>query len=238
MATFNTVEELIQILDSDPQLLEALRSKLLTQELLDLPAAHAALVTEVQQLTAKVNQLAEEVQQLTAEIHKLVYRLDAIEHVQKSQADDIAELKGIGLESRLHNRGISHIATLLNVRNSRRIRVAEHDDNSVEFNDAIYDAQDQGVLSNYECDRLLSIDMIVLSNRRGSSQPVYVPIEASYSIAQADIMKVKQSADALGKVFPDADIRPVLYFMNISDNFTQVAQEEKIGLIQVERLSN
>lgn len=37
MATFNTVEELIRILDEDPALLEALQARLLTRRLLNLP---------------------------------------------------------------------------------------------------------------------------------------------------------------------------------------------------------
>ena len=47
MATFNTVEEMFQILDTDQELLEALRSRLLTMELLDLPTVHSAFVAEV-----------------------------------------------------------------------------------------------------------------------------------------------------------------------------------------------
>ena len=44
MATFNTVEELIQILDENPHWLEALRARLLTRELLELPQRHAEFV--------------------------------------------------------------------------------------------------------------------------------------------------------------------------------------------------
>ena len=56
MATFNTVEELFRILDSDPQLLEALRARLLTQELLALPAAHAAFVAEMREFVAETRE--------------------------------------------------------------------------------------------------------------------------------------------------------------------------------------
>ncbi len=55
MNTFSTVEELIQILDANPELLEALRSRILTQELLDLPQAHAGFVAEMRGFAAKMN---------------------------------------------------------------------------------------------------------------------------------------------------------------------------------------
>ena len=49
MATFNTVEELIRILDENPHWLEALRARLLTRELLELPQRHAEFVSIFEQ---------------------------------------------------------------------------------------------------------------------------------------------------------------------------------------------
>ena len=37
MTTFNTIEELLEILDNNPQILSAVRSKILTDELIKLP---------------------------------------------------------------------------------------------------------------------------------------------------------------------------------------------------------
>ena len=278
MPTFNTVEELVQILDSDPRLLEALRSRLLTKELLELPerfdeyaAASDKRFTEyiavsdkrfaeyiavsdkrfddhvaesdkrfAEYIAASDKRYADHVAESDkrfAEFKTYVdNRFDSVERTLKVHTDDIGELKGIGLESRLHNRGVSQVATLLSLRNNHRVRVAEQDANSVEFNDRIYAAEENGVLSESEYNRLLDTDMIVRGRRRGSRNDVYVPIEASYSIARSDIVKVKSSADILGKVFPDAEICPVLYFMNISEHLSGVAEEEKVDLIRVERL--
>ena len=62
MATFNTIEELVRILDEDPQLLEALRARLLTRELLALPAAHAAFVAETHEFVAATNRRFESIE--------------------------------------------------------------------------------------------------------------------------------------------------------------------------------
>ena len=56
MNTFSTVEELIQILDENPELLEALRSRILTQELLNLPQAHAEFVAEMRGFVAEMRE--------------------------------------------------------------------------------------------------------------------------------------------------------------------------------------
>ena len=76
MTTFNTVEELFRILDDDPQLLEALRARLLTQELLALPAAHASFVSEMGEFVAASER-----------------RFEAIERRLDSMSEDIAELR-------------------------------------------------------------------------------------------------------------------------------------------------
>lgn len=83
MATFNTVEELVRILDEDPQLLEALRARLLTRELLALPAAHAALVAETRGFAAEMREFAAATNR----------RFEAIELRMDRMSEDIAELR-------------------------------------------------------------------------------------------------------------------------------------------------
>ena len=78
MTTFNTVEELFQILDSDPQLLEAIRARILTPELLRLPESQASLVEEVRSLGAGVDQLTVRLDTLGARMDDLTVRLDTL----------------------------------------------------------------------------------------------------------------------------------------------------------------
>ncbi len=66
MATFSTVDELIRILDEDPQLREALRARLLSQELLNLPAAHAAFTSETQTFMSGMGEFRAETQAFIA----------------------------------------------------------------------------------------------------------------------------------------------------------------------------
>lgn len=50
MSTINTMEDLIQILDEHPEWLEALRTRILTRELLDLPHNFAMFVAEMREV--------------------------------------------------------------------------------------------------------------------------------------------------------------------------------------------
>lgn len=87
MTTTNidTVQDLFRILDENPEWLEALRAKILTNELLELPENHAALTAnvttltgDVVSLTARVDTLAAEVATLTSNVIALTDRVDAL----------------------------------------------------------------------------------------------------------------------------------------------------------------
>ena len=145
------------------------------------------------------------------------------------------ELKDMCLEEKLYNRGLSSIAKPLRVRNIRRVRMAEQDNNSADFIRAIYQAEDQGILSEREYNHILNTDMVVQCNRRDSMQAVYVAIEATYGVTNRDIVQVKRSQDALRKVFPDAEVHPALYFFSdLPENIKKRCRDENVHLIQVD----
>ena len=125
-------------------------------------------------------------------------------------------LKDLRLELNLYNRGPSFIATQLPIYDIMRMKVAEKDDNSEEFNASMRLALESGVITIDEYDRVLITDMIVSALRPGASNQVYTAIEASYSVTRDDIRKVKDTARIIGRVFPDAEVHAALYYMNMA----------------------
>lgn len=74
MTTFSTVDELVRILDADPQMAEALRARVLTRELLDLPETVARLTARVDEFSAAA----------AARFEQSDRRIDALEqHMEK-----------------------------------------------------------------------------------------------------------------------------------------------------------
>ena len=180
MTTINTMQDLTRLLRENPEWRDEIRRELLTDELLQLPQRFAEYTEASERRFKAIDRHFEAVEQelrglreqIAAFVESTNRRFEAIESTLRVHTNDIGELKGLSLEHRLYNRGISQITTLLKVRNSRRVRVAEADDNSADFNSAIYEAEEKGTLSEQEYLRLLDTDMIVRSTRRGSSQPV------------------------------------------------------------------
>ena len=234
MTTINTTDELLSLLNENKEFREAARHAILTEELLALPATYNAFVSEMREFVSEIRNYTKATDR----------RLQALEEGQqeikedlRGHTDDLGELKGIGLETKLYNRGPSLIATLLKVRGSERVRVAETDANSAEFNNAIYEAQDDGIITDDEYERILKTDMIIKSSRRGYSNPIYTVVESSYSVAGEDIRKVKATATILGKVFPDAEIHTALYCMNIASFIEEEAIQRGVHLIRTSNLT-
>ena len=74
MATFSTVDELVRILDDDPRMAEALRARVLTRELLDLPETVARLAERMDEFSTAA----------TARLERSDRRIDALEqHMEK-----------------------------------------------------------------------------------------------------------------------------------------------------------
>lgn len=84
MATINTIEDLIQLLDDNPRWLEALRVRLLTRELIELPEKFAAFVEATNQ---RFDRIEERLDRGDERMGRMEGRLDRL-------TDDVGMLKG------------------------------------------------------------------------------------------------------------------------------------------------
>jgi FtsZ-binding cell division protein ZapB len=97
MTTINTIEDLLRLLDENPQWVEALRARLLTRELMELPETFARFVeTTTQALTALKegqDRLREDVDALKEGQNSLREDVDALKEGQNSLREDVDALK-------------------------------------------------------------------------------------------------------------------------------------------------
>ena len=92
MATINTIEGLIQLLDDNPHWVEALRARLLTRELIELPEKLAKFVDPISQRFDRIEGLLDRLIDDVAMLKDAVTREVALQ-----QADLIAEDMGLTL---------------------------------------------------------------------------------------------------------------------------------------------
>jgi exonuclease VII small subunit len=90
MTTINTIEDLIRLLDENPEWAEALRARLLTRQLMELPETFAKFVeTTTQALTA----LRQDVDALKQGQDRLREDVDALKEGQDRLREDVDALK-------------------------------------------------------------------------------------------------------------------------------------------------
>lgn len=89
------------------------------------------------------------------------------------------------------------------------------------------------VISEHEQQRLLVTDMIMRAERYSSpGETLLIVVEASFKVEGANLTKVSTSADALREMFPDAEVKSALYFVDISEQDRRSAEADGLILFQ------
>ena len=208
MVTINTTDDLLRLLDENPEFREAVRQVILTQELIALPAVFTSFQSEMREFQSETKDFQSEVR---SEL--------------KSRPIDIGVLKEIHLKMRLSRKGPARIASAFSMRRMQTVRLTEYNRASERFSEAIWAAADDGLIDNSEYDRLLDTDLIAQGTVAGG-KVAYCAAEASYKPEADDIDKVLQSANILRKVFTDAEVYAAIYCMvRTADNEAQSRQK-------------
>ena len=180
MTTFTTVEELMQVLDANPHLLEGLRSRLLTRELLELPETVARLTDRVDHLTERMDHLTETVDRLADSTDR---RLDALERGMRWVQDDIGGFRNL-MASNAVLKNATAIANSLGLRRARNLSQDDLLD--------LVEGQDIADIPRNEWDSFLIADLIMEAT--GDAQTCYVAVEASYTADERDTRRAIRNA--------------------------------------------
>lgn len=216
----NTIEDLFRVLDENPEWTEALRARVLTKELLELPERHTVLTERVDVLTERVDALSVEVHALSTEVRALSAevrafveatnrRLDNIDSRLDRMEGDNASLKGFGAEYRA---GIE-IVNIVEHLGKTWMRTLGRDE-IVTFERA---ANIQGIprahLLSYR-----AADIIAEATEEDGTA-CYVVVEVSYTANGRDTTRATRSAGLLSR-FTGINAYPVIAGFR-TDNATQ-----------------
>ena len=193
-----------------------LRRHLLTQELLDVPD--------------RLGRLEEIVKGMLEQQVLFTEQMKAANDRTNRMENDIGDLKGLSLENKLYFRFGTYISSYFDLWEVERLRVAERDEASAEFNGKIRDGLRSGLLSRLEYVRLRVTDTICVGQDE-DDVTVYVAVEASYGISHADVNKVCQSRRLIKRLYPEAESRAGLYFMARNEEVESEARDRGVTLI-------
>ncbi len=194
MATIDdiqAVERLMQTLDENPHLMEAVRSRILTRELLELPQLFTQLTDRVDQLTERVDRIEGQLTQLIDQVQKLtdsVFELaDRTDRRFNRLADDLTWLKDVGAATIADKQAMS-IAEDLGLEYEKQLT-------QIEVRDLVRN-QDTADITPGDLRRFRAADMIIEATD-AAGQLHYVAVEVSFTADQRDIDRPIRNAGYL-----------------------------------------
>ena len=212
MTTVNDFVDILRIIREQPEWGDALRSALLSRELLEMPQRLA-------ELTATVGEFAASTEK----------RLVALETDVARLKDDVAELRGNSYEQKVAN----NIATLVrHPLDIRRVRVLKGYGvaDPMTFHDLMDSAEDQGKISSRERMEAGKTDMVLLGQKMSDRANVYVAVEVSITAADNDISRAADRSEFLRRATGE-DSLPAVVSVHIDDARRRLAQLRNVILI-------
>ena len=234
MATeqIGSFEDLINLLERNPEYRARLRQLILDEEFQQLPS-------QVRTLIETVQSHAETLQSHTTLLQGILEQLESHGRMLESHGR-MLESHGRMLES--HGRTLAHHERQLNrllgdeverrfQRNAagffghllRRIRVIDPSTLADEIDDAI----DAGVLTEGDRRSLMALDVVVRGLDRNTREEIRLAVEVSSGIGERDIMRAADRARLLEKL-TGRPARPVVAGYSISDARRQLAEDKDV----------
>ena len=234
MTTVNDFTDILRIIREQPEWGDALRSALLSKEVLELPQRLAEfseaankrfdrLESDVAELKAGQSRLEGDVAELKAGQARLESSVSRLE-------GQVGNLRGNSYEQKIGN----IISSIMSERMNLLVRVLKRvnlDDDS-EFFDLLHDAQRRGIISREERDAVGNADIVLQERRRPSDTAAYVVIEVSTTVANDDIVRSAERAAIMQRATGARTI-PVVVGANVDDARQQLAQDRNVTLIAV-----
>ena len=190
------VARVIAELEANPEARTLLLRALLTDEFLDMP-------TRLERVEKTQAEHGELLSSLVAGQRELTAGQRATDSRVSNLERDVSVLKGDSLEWKLFKRIRPLVSQMMSLRRSR-IMLSGIVEAKPEIEIPLMEAVENGVITASQEMRVLVTDFVMRSVRNEDGSQFWIAVEVSNNIAQKDIERVKESADALGAVFGDA----------------------------------
>ncbi len=197
MTTIDTIEDLLQVLDENPAWVEALRARLLTRELVELPEKFASFVAEMDKFVVATNKrfdnLEQQLASFVARMDKFVVatnkRFDSLEARTQSIQDDVGLLKGAHARSA----AIREASSIARDMGLRRMKTLTQDDLW-----RLIDFADTADIPTNELRSFRRADLIMeATDQEGAT--CYIAVEISFTVNGRDTGRAVRNAGLLTK---------------------------------------
>ena len=180
MTSINNIEDLVRVLDEHPEWLEAVRARLLTRELLELPQVVADQAQRMDELAQRMDELTNTVNELVNELRLTNRRLDRLQ-------DDVGWLKGRIIYDIVRN-DAALIADEMSFRLEQTLARADLR--------RLTEGQDLSDFARGEMRSFHRADL-VMQVADNAGNPHYIAVEASFTVNGRDSRHALRNAELL-----------------------------------------
>lgn len=213
----DTIEDLIRVLDDHPEWIEALRMRLLTRELLELPQRLAEFIEAANQrfdrvegrldrVEGRLDRIEERVGNIEERVGNVENETQGLRSSVKRLVDNVGNLKGAHAKS-VAKEEADIIANSLGLRLTRLLTGQEVGELAL--------GQDAADLPRNELLSFRRAD-IVMETADADGAPCYVAVEVSYTVNGRDTTRAVRNADMLTR-FTGKPARAVVAGLQIDD---------------------
>ena len=206
-------QHMLDFLDSNPEYLQDMRTRLLLPDLIALPEQFAQLVGLVTELSASFQAFAEAtdrrmdaLEDHAAETNR---RLTSLDTNVASLQTNVASLNGSDLENRARL-NILNIAMNELALNRGRVLLATGRDTEPGFLATINAAEEAGRITEQQADHVMVADIIIRARRADDKRYVHAAFEVSLTIRLDDIRRAHDRASPVAAATGEATIAAVV----------------------------
>ena len=183
-------QDLLDLIESNPEYLYDLRVRLLSPELIALPERFAQLVGLVAELSTRLNAFAE-----TTDRRLSALEDHAVETIRRltTLETDVTALVGSDIECRIYNSILNIAKDEINLTRDSSI-LAHGRDTAPALLESITAAEENGFITDQQVDNVLVADIIIRARRGDDKQYVHAVFEVSRTIRLSDIQRSYDSA--------------------------------------------
>ena len=240
MATesITSFDDLLGLLERNPQYRSRLRQSILDEEFQRLPQRVDALAEQTRtlgeittslaqrmdQFAERMDQFAEQMREQSEQIKDIVLHLKNVDARFLPLEKRMDRLMGDEAERRFRGRAPAYFGHLI-----RRMRVVD----SSTLADKVDDAIDAGTFAEADRDPLLLLDVVVRGRDIETREERYLAAEVSVGIGEGDILRAVDRAALLQKLTGIPAV-PVVGGYSISPRFRCIADERHVQVVIAE----
>ena len=233
MTTVNDFTDILRIIREQPEWGDALRSALLSKELLEMPQTLAEFVKATNQRLSALESDVTELKAGQARLEEGQARLEE-SHARLERAfarldGDVGNLKGDAYELKVGNNILSIMGQHTDIIPVRVLKGARAP-NDMAYLNPIYEARRKGIITERERVDAFAVDIVLEGRGEAEDSTLLIVVEVSVTIADSDVDRASERAGIVQKA-TGKQVLPMVVGANADQIRRQLAAERNVTVI-------